>query len=96
MGAAVIPLVTTALTTGVSVYQGNKQEKQIKNQAADADARNQKALADAKAAQALSASQAQQQIKNRKMAMAGSKTNMTGPLGIQEQATTAKKTLLGS
>jgi hypothetical protein len=75
--------------------------------AADAAvASNQKAIASNKAeaksaadnlalAQKTAASQAAAQITAKKRARAGSRSVFTSPLGLAEQATTAKKTLLG-
>jgi hypothetical protein len=97
MSWVAVAIVSAAtITAGVSINQGNQQQKAIKNAANDADQRNQKALADAKAAQDMASSQAQQQIRDRRLAIGGNRTIMTSPLGLTEQANTAKKTLLGA
>jgi hypothetical protein len=59
------------------------------------NAANAKAISDAKAAKDLAASQAAASITNKKRAIARSRSVYTSPLGSADQASTARKTLLG-
>lgn len=85
-----------AASVGTSIYQGNKQTRQIKNAAADAEKRNNEALAAAKADQDTAASQAQAQVDAKRRRLSSNETIMTNPMGIAGQAKTAKKALLGA
>ena len=80
----------------VSSSQASKPAKSIKNAANDAQKANDKAIAEAKLAQDTAGSQAQAQIDARRKRMSSNQTIYTSPLGIQDQAAIAKKTLLGS
>jgi len=88
-------IAATVVTAGVSVYQGNKQEKAIKNAANDAQAANDKALADAQAEKDTAASRAQAQVMEKRRRIASNETIMTSSAGLSGQAKTAKKALLG-
>jgi uncharacterized protein HemX len=89
-------LAVGALSAGVSVYEGNQQEKAIKNAQNDAAAAQAKSLEEAKAAVAGAGDQAQAQIDAKRRAIAASNTVFTNPLGIGGQAAVNKKTLLGA
>ena len=58
-------------------------------------AANAKVIADAEALKAKSASQAKESILSKQRAISRNKTTYTSPLGLGEEATTVKKTLLG-
>jgi len=97
MSAIATAIIASAVVLGgVSIYQGNMQERAVNNAAADAQARNDKAIAEAKEAQRVAADQAQAQIDTRRRNMvSGSQTVFTNPLGLDTEATLTKKTLLG-
>jgi hypothetical protein len=79
----------------VSMHNANDQRKMMKNAAKDADEANKKALAETKASMDLASSQAQESLLKKRRAIAASDTIFTNPLGSQDQAITARKTLLG-
>jgi len=89
-------VAASAITAGVSVYQGNKQTKSIKNAQADAESANRKALEEAQLAQDTAESQAKEQIKARRKRMAANETIFTSPMGLSDQSQYTRKTLLGS
>ena len=57
---------------------------------------NAKAISDAKAAEESVVNQASASVTDKKRAIARSRSVYTSPLGMSDQATTAKKTLLGA
>ncbi len=75
---------------------GNPQTQRVaENKKNDIEAANAKAISDAKSATDLAASQASASITQKKRAIARSKSVYTSPLGASDQASTARKTLLG-
>lgn len=85
-GAAIAGAVHT-------ISSSNKQAKEAKNAASDAAAKNAAAIQDVKDSQANASTVAQKQLLARRRA--GTQTTFTSPLGVGDQASTAKKTLLG-
>jgi hypothetical protein len=71
-------------------------ENEAKNAIENTNAANAKAISDAKMAQETAATQAQASVTDKKRAIARSRSVYTSPLGLSDQATTAKKTLLGA
>jgi hypothetical protein len=94
-GVATAIIASAVIVGGVSYYQGEKQASAIKKAQNAATDANNKAIADAKAARDAAQSQAEAQIANKKRTMASSNTVFTNPLGLGDQASTAKKSLLG-
>jgi regulator of protease activity HflC (stomatin/prohibitin superfamily) len=94
VGVAVVG--SAVVVAGTSVYTGEKQANAIKKAQGAAEDRNNRALAEAKAAQETAAEQAQNQIENKRRLIAGSKTIFTSPMGLADQSTMTKKTLLGA
>jgi hypothetical protein len=89
-------IVSTIATSAVSTANATAQKKAIKNAQNDMNAANDKAIADAKAAQEVAGSQAQAQVDARRRRVADNSTIWTSPMGLTDQATTAKKSLLGA
>lgn len=83
----------TALAAN-SVISGQQQAKAAKKASADAAAQNAAAIQNMKDAQAKASTVASDSVKRRLATM--SQTVYTSPLGVTEQAATAKKTLLGA
>lgn len=87
-----------AAAIGSSVYsqvssqaQATQAKKAAGAQVAEANAAKQRL----QESEALAASQASEAIKRRQASMARSQSIYTSPLGVQDQAATARKTLLG-
>lgn len=110
IGSAIVPLSAPAwmgVAAGAAIVGGagamvgsqmsanNKAVKSSNAAAAEAQQRNQAAIAEVKSAQSNASTQAQASITAKRKAMARSQTVFTNPLGIADQASTAKKTLLG-
>lgn len=89
-------VASAAISTGYAVYSGEKQKNTIKKAQANQEAKDADALKAAQTAQETAESQAKEQIKERKRRMANSQTIFTSPLGLADQAKTARKTILGS
>lgn len=83
----------SAIATGASVYQGQKQATASKKAAEAANSANNEAIAKVQAAQKTSSEQAVNTIKRRTASM--SETIYTSPLGLTGQADVSRKTLLG-
>ena len=92
---AAVAIAGTAASVGTSMYSSNKATKASNNAARDASAANAKAIADAKAAKDTAASQAAGALTQRKRSIARSQSVFTSPLGVTDQASTIRKTLLG-
>ena len=92
---AMVAIGVAATGIGVTAYQGEKQSNAIKKAANAAADANNKAIKEAQLAQDTAASQAQAQIDARRKRVTANNTIFTNPLGIQDQAAIAKKSLLG-
>ena len=98
IGAFGVGVAASALAAGaygMSRSNESKANKSYKAATHEADVRNQAAIAEVSQSQSAASSQAQASIRAKKSAMARSQTVFTNPLGIADQATTAKKSLLG-
>lgn len=94
-GLAIAGAGATAAGTISSGVQASKQAKSANSAANDALLKNAAAVQSVKDAQTNASTQAQSALDTRRRSMAGSQTIFTSPLGLTQQATTAKKTLLG-
>ena len=86
--------VMAAASLGTSIYQSSAQATAAKKAANKASSENKKAVADAKAAEVKSASQAierQDEFRRKK-----TQTIFSNPLDTQDQAITARKSLLAN
>lgn len=93
-GGAVLGLgLATAAATGYMAAQNKKVQKSANNAANDAQIANQAAIQNVKDAQGNASAQAASTIAARRRTQ--SQTVYTSPLGVTEQASVAKKSLLG-
>ena len=81
-----------------AVATGGEGPIKTKEKAREAEilAANAKAIPDARVAKETASNQASSQINARRQAVARSRSVYTSPLGLNDMATTAKKTLLGA
>jgi hypothetical protein len=84
-----------AAMVGSAMSANNKAVKSANSAQEEAQQRNAAAIQEVSQAQSNASSQAQASIRAKKSAMARSQTVFTNPLGIADQANTAKKQLLG-
>lgn len=94
-GTAIAAGASALATSGVSAYQGAAAATQADKARKDVENRSNAALKAAEDQKKLAASQAQETALSKQRARAGSQSVFTSPLGLQGQASTARKTLLG-
>lgn len=92
---AIVGAIIGAAAVGTSIYEGQAQATQTKKAQGAAEAAQAKALGDLQTAQQTASTQAQNALQAKRAAATSSQDIFTSPLGLQTQATTAKKQLLG-
>lgn len=93
-----IPFIVAAASVAgaaVSIEQSISQGNQAKKAANDASNQQAAAIANLQTAQNTASTQAQNALTAKRQAAIGSSDVYTSPLGLQTQASTARKTLLG-
>lgn len=98
IGSYVLPIMGISIAGGIAAQTVSsvQQADQTKKAAATAAAQQAAALASLTTAQNTASTQAQNALTLKRQAAASSQDIFTSPLGLPQQATTAKKTLLGS
>ena len=96
MAFTTIAAIIGGAAVGVEAYEGQSQATQTKKATEAAAAQQAAATAALTTAQDTASTQAQNALTAKRQAAAASSDIDTSPLGISTQATTARKTLLGS
>ena len=92
-GPIIAALIVAGATTGTASYQAKQEKKEQKKLLEYQEEKVRKSEVAAASAVRIAGEKARETVKKRRLAQ--TKTILTSPLGVSEEATTGRKTLLG-